>query len=573
MANAKLSDLNEKTTLSDTDIFLITDSDDSTSKRISKSNLDGNIEIAASQVSDFDTEVANNTAVTANTAKISFDSTSSTKLGTIEEGAEVNNIVTGMTGQTTVTAANDDYVLISDTSDSGNLKKSLISDIQGGGADSTGILGSVNVADGSSGLSQSSVYFVSTETEFRAALYDDTYFIKTIFITGDVVMNNDKYYVSGVNYVSSPSHQYVTLNNAMSFESRLGYGTSSFIYLDAAGIDNESNNVIDTSGGFKLYISMIYGNTGAVLEKAESSGYIFVSTMREWNKITLVGDIDRFYENSSYTHPEMYDGTVDPSVAPGSIGATWINKTDGNVFVSTGVGTVADWKQLNSNIIDVVDDTTPQLGGDLDVNGNAIVSVSDGNIAITPDGTGITYVGNGDDSALNANTGFMLTSDNDDRTMIINTAHYASDSLSPEFRSYKSRGTLAAPTTLLDGDIVGAIQFFGRSDSFYSSAGSITSKVNGTPSSTRVPSDLIFKLGGASTSDNKFSFTDRFNAEVAYIDGDGYASFKDIPNITSGTSAPSSTPGKVGDIYVNTSAKKLYFATGATASTDWTIAN
>jgi hypothetical protein len=31
---------------------------------------------------------------------------------------------------------------------------------------------------------------------------------------------------------------------------------------------------------------------------------------------------------------------------------------------------------------------TPQLGGDLDVNGNSIVSVSNGNISITPDGTG-----------------------------------------------------------------------------------------------------------------------------------------------------------------------------------------
>ena len=37
---------------------------------------------------------------------------------------------------------------------------------------------------------------------------------------------------------------------------------------------------------------------------------------------------------------------------------------------------------------DLVNDTTPQLGGDLDVNGNSIVSVSNGNITFTPDGTG-----------------------------------------------------------------------------------------------------------------------------------------------------------------------------------------
>lgn len=42
----------------------------------------------------------------------------------------------------------------------------------------------------------------------------------------------------------------------------------------------------------------------------------------------------------------------------------------------------------NDKIQNVVEDTTPQLGGNLDVNGNSIVSASNGNIAITPNGTG-----------------------------------------------------------------------------------------------------------------------------------------------------------------------------------------
>lgn len=41
-----------------------------------------------------------------------------------------------------------------------------------------------------------------------------------------------------------------------------------------------------------------------------------------------------------------------------------------------------------SGISNVSEDSTPQLGGDLDVNGNAIVSASNGNIAITPNGSG-----------------------------------------------------------------------------------------------------------------------------------------------------------------------------------------
>jgi len=41
----------------------------------------------------------------------------------------------------------------------------------------------------------------------------------------------------------------------------------------------------------------------------------------------------------------------------------------------------------------VVDDTTPQLGGALDVNGQAITSASNGNVTINPDGTGDISVG------------------------------------------------------------------------------------------------------------------------------------------------------------------------------------
>ena len=52
--------------------------------------------------------------------------------------------------------------------------------------------------------------------------------------------------------------------------------------------------------------------------------------------------------------------------------------SDGKVGVNSSLGGSSD----------VVDDTTPQLGGDLDVNGNDVVSASDGDITIDPDGTG-----------------------------------------------------------------------------------------------------------------------------------------------------------------------------------------
>jgi hypothetical protein len=67
---------------------------------------------------------------------------------------------------------------------------------------------------------------------------------------------------------------------------------------------------------------------------------------------------------------KFYDGADDISLAN----------------INTTANTV-DW--LDSSVVaDLVNDTTPQLGGNLDVNGNSIVSVSNGNIAITPNGSG-----------------------------------------------------------------------------------------------------------------------------------------------------------------------------------------
>ena len=53
-------------------------------------------------------------------------------------------------------------------------------------------------------------------------------------------------------------------------------------------------------------------------------------------------------------------------------------------LISTGGSSVVD--------TDLVNDTSPQLGGNLDVNGNGIVSTSNANIAITPNGTGVVRI-------------------------------------------------------------------------------------------------------------------------------------------------------------------------------------
>lgn len=63
---------------------------------------------------------------------------------------------------------------------------------------------------------------------------------------------------------------------------------------------------------------------------------------------------------------------------------TWQVTVDGATYYDL----ITTATEAAAGLSDVVFDTTPQLGGNLDVNGNSITSASDGDVVITADGTG-----------------------------------------------------------------------------------------------------------------------------------------------------------------------------------------
>lgn len=69
-------------------------------------------------------------------------------------------------------------------------------------------------------------------------------------------------------------------------------------------------------------------------------------------------------------------------------------EADGDLLKYNGTNWVNVTQASLGLLSDVVSDTTPQLGGSLDVNGNKIVSTSNGNIDIEPNGTGNVLLGN-----------------------------------------------------------------------------------------------------------------------------------------------------------------------------------
>lgn len=62
--------------------------------------------------------------------------------------------------------------------------------------------------------------------------------------------------------------------------------------------------------------------------------------------------------------------------------------SDGQVLAYNSTSSQWENTSVSAGLDNIVEDTTPQLGGNLDVNGNSIVSASNGDIAITPNGTG-----------------------------------------------------------------------------------------------------------------------------------------------------------------------------------------
>ncbi len=87
------------------------------------------------------------------------------------------------------------------------------------------------------------------------------------------------------------------------------------------------------------------------------------------------------------------DGSLSYNNTTGVITYTGPGTSDYRAAFSAGTGiTITDGviaSTITQGLMDVVDDTTPQLGGNLDVNGKDITSASNGNIVIAPNGSGV----------------------------------------------------------------------------------------------------------------------------------------------------------------------------------------
>jgi len=200
-----------------------------------------------------------------------------------------------------------------------------------------------------------------------------------------------------------------------------------------------------------------------------------------------------------------------------------LNPEDGELLYSTDtnklfVGFDGTANEVTSSgIVDVVSDTTPQLGGNLDINGKEIVSVSNGNIVFRPNGTGQTVFNNEvkfnsnivSDGQINLLPGSIVQVGNNAQSidgnlyivrnsyssgltagLVFAQHHATADAVNMTF--FRSRGTGLAPAAVQVGDEIGEIEFASWDGTLPTVAGRINLAVEDTVTSGRVPSKFVF---------------------------------------------------------------------------------
>ena len=164
-------------------------------------------------------------------------------------------------------------------------------------------------------------------------------------------------------------------------------GGSQHIYAKISG------KIQDASAGSEdglIEFAVVSNGSQEIVARIKNDGLF----LNAGNLITFEGASGDAHE----TTLTVTDPTADRTITlPNASGTVLL--TDGDGSNLTGISS------------DLSNDSTPQLGGDLDVNGNSIVSASNGNIAITPNGSGEVIIDGLKHPQADGNAGQVLKTD------------------------------------------------------------------------------------------------------------------------------------------------------------------
>ena len=207
-------------------------------------------------------------------------------------------------------------------------------------------------------------------------------------------------------------------------------------------------------------------------------------------------------------------------------------------------------------ISNVVEDTTPQLGGNLDTNGNNIISSSGFLRLVTAASSGVT-VKLGD----SAGSTFFSILDSSD----VGRFSVSSDG------DVATGGTVDGRDLSVDGAKLDTIE----SNADVTDEANVTAALSGatlTDVGTPASTDKILLLDASDSDNLKYADFSEFGGGVS--DHGALTGLTDDDHtqyaiISSGSGAPATTPPRVGAIYVDTTGDVVYVAVGTASSADW----
>ena len=146
-----------------------------------------------------------------------------------------------------------------------------------------------------------------------------------------------------------------------------------------------------------------------------TSGHIMVADGTNFNPVAVSGDVTISSAGAiTIASGAVETAMLNANVISGQTAETSLDTSNDTVLIHDASAsalkktTLASISSALGGITDVVADTTPQLGGSLDVNGQDIVSVSNGNIDILPNGSGVVNLdGDGSSGGVSVSDGLI----------------------------------------------------------------------------------------------------------------------------------------------------------------------
>jgi hypothetical protein len=306
-----------------------------------------------------------------------------------------------------------------------------------------------------------------------------------------------------------------------------------------------------------------------------TSGHIMVADGANFNPVAVSGDVT-IASNGAVT------------IASGAVETAMVNAnviTGQSELSSAGVDITNDDLLIHDNdagalkkvsvtnlissaggLTEVVADTTPQLGGDLDVNGNGIVSTSNGNIALTPNGTGVVRIDGS--NGIDMQSGAISIKNSGTQSYIdfyceSSNAHYARLQ-APAHSAFSGNITLTMPAT--------TDTLIGRTTTDTLTNKTLTSpKINEDVALTATATELnlLDGVSGLVQADfTKLAAVDSTSTELNLVDGSSAGTIVNSKAVIYGSSGEvNATTLQIGGVSITASAADINLIDGITNGT------